>query len=493
MKPANPRLRVLYVIWAVLETWGFAGIIFGWGSLVFILKDEGLFLDLCDKKNSSALNITLDFGSANLTETQSNPPDNTQANCDDRDAMFSLVFSIGSSIFDVGNAFMGQINFMFGNRKSRLLGFVLFIIGALLVAFTSIDMPWLIFPGLSFLGIGGVINLVTNFQFALLFPSYSFVVIGIITGAMDSSSVVQQIIKLGYEGGITRRTSYLILAAAHGLTLINTFLFLPKDFIDKKTADISDVMSTKEKTAGENSGEQHSLKNINNDSSSDNFAKSSKPNQSLKTYMLSPLYIMHVFWFCLLKLRFYYFVNTLNTTLERRLQSQEDISYFTDVFGYSLLGGIPAALLAGFIYNTSVRCFAGSKSILHRILMPTVIPQTVTTLLAVLLSALMLLEDPSTLYVTFATLAVFRSFMFTMAAGYISALYPPRFFGPLFGLMFLISAGLSFFQYAFTKWTLSSGSLPVDVFLSVMCLLTLAHPIAQWVTATRAKKVVYLN
>ena len=155
MKPADPRLRLFYVLWSLLETVGFAGLIFGWGSLVFILKDEGLFLHLCEeKKNSSFSNTSVNLNNSDMTKTTANTPDNNLNNCPDREFMLSLVFSVGSSLFDIGNAFMGQVNFMFGNRVSMLLGFVMFIVGALLIAFTSNDMPWLIFPGLSFLGVG---------------------------------------------------------------------------------------------------------------------------------------------------------------------------------------------------------------------------------------------------------------------------------------------------------------------------------------------------
>ena len=48
MKPGDPKYRVLFAVWAFLECLGFGGLIYGWVSLVYILKDEGLYLDLCD-------------------------------------------------------------------------------------------------------------------------------------------------------------------------------------------------------------------------------------------------------------------------------------------------------------------------------------------------------------------------------------------------------------------------------------------------------------
>ena len=40
--------RIAVATWAVIETMLFGGIVNGWGSLVFVLKDEGLYSSLCD-------------------------------------------------------------------------------------------------------------------------------------------------------------------------------------------------------------------------------------------------------------------------------------------------------------------------------------------------------------------------------------------------------------------------------------------------------------
>ena len=39
--------------------------------------------------------------------------------------------------------------------------------------------------------------------------------------------------QIGYENGVSRSTSYIIMAVSHLLTLVSTFFFLPKDFIKK--------------------------------------------------------------------------------------------------------------------------------------------------------------------------------------------------------------------------------------------------------------------
>ena len=48
------RHPILCTAWAFLEVVLFGGVIFGWGSLVFILKEEGFYLDMCTNEQKTA-------------------------------------------------------------------------------------------------------------------------------------------------------------------------------------------------------------------------------------------------------------------------------------------------------------------------------------------------------------------------------------------------------------------------------------------------------
>lgn len=45
------KYPVIVTLWAFMEVVLFAGVIFGWGSLVFILKEEGFYLDSCTESD----------------------------------------------------------------------------------------------------------------------------------------------------------------------------------------------------------------------------------------------------------------------------------------------------------------------------------------------------------------------------------------------------------------------------------------------------------
>ena len=133
--------RWLIAVWAFIECFLFAGILLGWGSLVFVLKDEGIFAELCSSAEISALGNKStptqkdnSFNPDNITnateatnDLNSHGFDNTthitlRKQCRAQDDRFALCFTIASATFCIGAAILGHINFKFGTRATRVFG-----------------------------------------------------------------------------------------------------------------------------------------------------------------------------------------------------------------------------------------------------------------------------------------------------------------------------------------------------------------------------------
>lgn len=481
MKPGNPKYRFLYVIWGFLECLGFGGLIYGWGSLVFVLKDEGLYLHLCEDQMGNETALT-------------NIPSNTSGNessstdfCDDREAKLTLVFTVGSCMFCVGSFVMGQINFKFGTRITRLVAMFLFIIGSLMIAFTSNDVPWLIFPGLSSIAIGGITYLMVNAQISNLFPAGASAVIGLMCGGFDASSGVQLLMKIGHENGVSRQTSYLILACAHVLTLVSTFLFLPKDFIRKPPAKY-----VPSEDGADDFGNNVELMNGKVKEGQEN-GHGKKEVPPLIQSVLSPFNLLHLFWLSVLQLRFYFFLGSLNPLLEKLYETKHEVSHSTNVFMYILICGLFSSPFSGFVYDSQKRFFGGAKSQLYRSLMPSVIPLSVTSFLCIMYSGLMMVENPDVLYAVYVLVLFFRSFLYTMGAGFLSAVFPVEHFGVLYGLLLMCGGVISLFQYGLFNWAEASGYLPVNVLLLVLMFSTFVHPLYIWYRCRKEKRSGTIN
>ncbi|XP_050393694.1 equilibrative nucleobase transporter 1 [Patella vulgata] len=481
----------LAVVWCFFETLLFGGLIYGWGSLVFILIDEGVYSDLCEHiPVNLTSNISL-VSNSSLTKT----------NCEGQDSMLTLVFTVASFLFCAGCAAMGQINYKFGTRITRIISFLLFELGALLIAFVSPSVPWLIFPGLTLIGVGGIPLLITNTQISNLFQRGSSTIVGLICGAFDGSSGVQLLVKIGYENGFSRQNSYFVLVGLHTLVLVSTFVFLPKGFIPKpQSIEISEVEYEKENnihlTQIENSTEtddadEVSFKLVKKEKLS---MMEEKKLPSLKSCLFSSTYILHVVWVCVLQLRFYYYIATLNPWLNKLLHADHSqVSYFTNVSMYLLILGVVTSPLAGMVYDLCKMISTGSRSELRRDLLPAVPPLIIGSCLGLLASVLVLVPSTEILYVLFITVTVFRSFLYSVAAAFLSAMFPSEYFGLLYGWMVIAAGIFSFFQFPLFKWSESTNFTQVNVFLLCFLFISLIHPFYQWWRCRKAESSLLIE
>lgn len=196
----------------LLECLCFAGVVFGYASLVFVLKADGYFQDLC-------VNVT-------------GPNDTVvKADCGAQDEQFSLVFTIASFMNNFLTLPNGYIFDRFGTMVTRLLGISLYTAGTVLVAMSSAAYSLLLFPALSCIAVGGMLFLITNMQVGNLFGSHRSTIITLYNGAFDSSSAVFLIFKVLYEAGVSLRSSFLVLSVCCVVHLLRTFLLLPKTHI----------------------------------------------------------------------------------------------------------------------------------------------------------------------------------------------------------------------------------------------------------------------
>ena len=206
-------------------------------------------------------------------------------------------------------------------------------------------------------------------------------------------------------------------------------------------------------------------------------------------FILSSTFISHSIWYIIIEFRYKYFISSSNVMLENLLNNDDtDVDYYTNILSYTLMGGILTSLLFGLLYNLCINYYSSRPSLLQRMLMPTVLPQCVTTLLCVLLSLLVLLENRSLLYASFVVLLLLRSSVNTMGTCFLTSLYPPNVFGPMYGLLSLEAGVTGLLIYAFYQW-MEHSAVQVNVFWLVSSLLTLGHPLSMWWKSHRGERL----
>ncbi|XP_054684993.1 equilibrative nucleobase transporter 1 isoform X2 [Grus americana] len=329
----------------VLECGAFCGIIFGWASLVFVLKDLGYFSDLCQPNATHNRNETLLRG------------------CSRQDGQFALVFTIGSFMNNFVTFPMGFIFDRFGTTVARLIAISLYTGGTLLVAFSTPELAVLLFPAMSMLSVGGILLILTNMQVGNLFGKYRSIIITLYNGAFDSSSAIFLIIKLLYEHGLSLRTMFLFMAACSAWHLLRTLFLMPRTRIPYPLPPAYDYglqcpgrsqsyRTYEEKRPPEEAPppEETPLE------PSAPRGGVSPPGASFGACVRSGVFAWHVAWLSVMQLRHYLFIGTLNPLLERLARGDADlVSSYTNAFAFTQLCGVLCAPWNGLILDRHKR------------------------------------------------------------------------------------------------------------------------------------------
>ncbi|XP_070684313.1 solute carrier family 43 member 3a [Pempheris klunzingeri] len=467
---AGNRLRYrLTLASGMLECLCFAGVVFGFASLVFVLKEDGYFSELCVSAPST--NGTL-----------------TKADCSRQDEQFSLVFTIASFLNNFLNLASGYLFDRFGTMVTRLLGVSLYTTGTLLVAFSSAAFSELLFPALSCIAVGGILLLLTNMQVGNLFAAHRSTIITLYNGAFDSSSAVFLIFKVLYEQGISLRSSFLVLSMCSIIHLLRTFLLMPRTHIPYPLPQ--------HYTYGLNCRKAHTYNVEQSERMRDGVMTLSQEFRerdnvscefprlevSFRSCVLSWFFLCHVLWLSIMQLRHYLFIGTLNPMLNRLANNEPKlVSHYTNAFAMTQLCGVLCAPWNGVIMDRHKGTpLAPGESEQEADLRSSCLSLFLTSLQCLLFSVCASVPVLPLQYVTFALQVLNRSFLYGGNAAFISIAFPACHFGKLYGLVMSMSAVVSLLQYpcfALVKGALSGDPFFVDIALTVLTLLVFIHPV----------------
>ncbi|XP_061644128.1 solute carrier family 43 member 3b isoform X1 [Phyllopteryx taeniolatus] len=465
MPDCHNRLGVrqgLTFITGLVECLCFAGIIFGWASLVFVLKTDGYFNYLC-------VNATGTNGSQVL-------------DCSGQDEQFSLVFTIASFMNNFITVASGFIFDHFGTTVARLLGIAFHTVGTLMVTFSNSGLSLLLFPALSFIAVGGIMLLITNMQVGNLFGGRRSTVITLYNGAFDSSSALFFVIKLVYESGISLRACFLFLSFCSIIHVLRTVFLFPRTFIPYPLPDhYSYGFSCSKLYAAKRSMNASSHETTKTEQlASEAPAKQEK---TLRECVLSRLFIWHIIWLSVIQLRHYLFIGTLNSTLQKLTDGEPSlVSQYINAFAFTQLCGVLCAPWNGLIMDRNKRKpRAEGMSEQEADLNSSVLSLFLTSLMALVFSICAATPLLPLQYFTFIMQVLNRSFLYGGNAAFLSVAFPSCHFGKLYGLIMAVSAVFSLLQYvcfALVKSVLHGDPLYVNIALTVVILLAFIHPLS---------------
>ncbi|XP_019370062.1 PREDICTED: solute carrier family 43 member 3 isoform X1 [Gavialis gangeticus] len=487
--------RLATLLSGLMECMCFAGVIFGWASLVYVLKGLDYFEDLCKPVANMTVNTTHETG------------------CSEQDEQFSLIFTIGSFMNNFMTFPTGCIFDRFGTLAARLLAIFLYTGGTLLISFSTAATALMLFPAMSLLSIGGILLILTNMQVGNLFGKHRSTIITLYNGAFDSSSAVFLIIKLLYEKGLTLRDMFLFITACSAWHLIRTFFLMPKQHIPYPlppgysygmTCRKSQSYHTYEEKQPAHRGGSNDLQSepvlAEADRSPNDFlSKGHKepPVRSFQSCVISKLFFWHLVWLSVIQLRHYFFIGTLNPMLEHLTEKNTAlVSTYTNAFAFTQLCGVLCAPWNGLILDRHKRrrgkdgsTHGASDSLAD--LRSCVLSLAVTVVQSVGFSVCATVPVLPVQYATFILQVLSRSFLYGGNAAFLAIAFPLEHFGKLYGLVMGLSALVSLLQYpcfALVKGPLNGNPFYVNIGLTVIILLGFVNPLMVFWECQRREK-----
>ena len=458
---------------ACVENLFFAGIIFGWPSLQYVLENEGYFSYLCTSTNASVID-------GNSSEVMTSP-----IRCKEQQASFNLIFTI-TLAFIYGMAFpFGYMLDRFGTWVFRSMLSLMYTLGIVLLTVSSASLSVLLYPAIVLLGVSGLGLMLSNFQLANFAQSYRGLVITLLNGLRGSSVLVFLLVKKGYDSGTDLRLILEILCWITIYQVIRTFVLMPRKLIPFPLKESTLEYGYKEwicfktRQVAEHFVPVSLFVVGSSKKVTDKVVELRKNRGRQKVSFLSclkkPLFWTNVFHLSVISFRVNFVFGTLQPWL-RSFVEPSDISRLTDIFGIMLLLCGLTAPMNGMLFDFLVRRFKlkvkNSKIVT---LKACLVSMTTTTTLATLLSIMMATFNP---YGVFVLQLFARSFVYGGSVTFISANFPAQHIGKLFGLTNFIAGVTSLIQYALFQVALAvdPNFYFINVGLTLVVVLTLVHP-----------------
>ena len=142
----NSKMKLIFVIWGAIEVLFFAGIIFGWASLVYVYKSEGFFnlecpnpsqhinieshpvkspnssCPACNAENHTIYqNESLSFINSSLNNSSA-IKESKYITCDEQNKVFNLIYTLAVVINGISSFMNGAVFDRFGTRVMRIIG-----------------------------------------------------------------------------------------------------------------------------------------------------------------------------------------------------------------------------------------------------------------------------------------------------------------------------------------------------------------------------------
>ena len=456
---------LVQVIIAIIYCLLAAGVVFGYAAIKPVLIDEGVFYELCTKKEVA---------------------DGTSP-CYQQEIRLNLMFTVAAVSTNVAALPIGTILDRYGPRVCGLIGSIFLFIGAVLFSFASQIPGDGYTPGYLFLALGGPFVFISSFQLSNTFPQRSGLILALLTGAFDSSSALFLLFRLLYEstgGKLNTRRLFLVYLVVPVFIFVVQIFVMPKDSYKSVSEHLNEAqeevnaptppdMSDEERRAHRERRES-TLTDIN--TLLDQSANTKRVDREDKKNKTSGVWgAMHGYsaweqvkspWFILITLftvnqmlRINYFVATIRTQERWLLGSEDKAKMVNSFFDVALpLGGVISIPFIGTLLDKTSTPFALGFLVFT----------------ATVIGVLGCLPYTWAAIANVCLFVIYRPFYYTAVSDYSAKVFGFVTFGKVYGLVICLAGLFNFLQSpldAMTHVVFKLNPIPINAILTGIAVI----------------------
>ncbi|XP_042218916.1 solute carrier family 43 member 3-like isoform X2 [Homarus americanus] len=292
--------RWLMFLVGVVETMLWSGTIFGWASLVHVLKSRGVYTDLCD------------FLTPNATHTLADAHDLGVRGCVAQDEKFAMVYTVACVLYSTPGVLVGYSLHHLGLAFTRVLAGFLISGGFLLLSFTTAASPDYLWGASILLSVGGNTIRMAGLQLGNLFPQRRNTAMAIISGIFTPSAGLFMVLQSMFEKGLKWEDVCMGCSAVTFLIILFTPLF-PRHHVPY--GDVSETTET------ENTEKK----------------RDEKPGGPLSSSIISVSSFLYLFWLFNNLFAVVLFGTYFNSWINKFSKTEEEAGFYSRLFGYANL------------------------------------------------------------------------------------------------------------------------------------------------------------
>ncbi|XP_075697998.1 large neutral amino acids transporter small subunit 3 [Rhinoderma darwinii] len=460
---------------AVVENLFFSAVLFGWGSLLIMLQQEGFYSHLCQESNSSNLSASPTNESLSNNTTLPKP----WLTCNEQEEKLNLGFTIGSFLLSAATLPLGILMDRYGPRPLRLVGSFCFALSCALMALAGYDPSVLapvIFLALSLNGFGGICLTFTSLTLPNMFGSLRSTMMSLMIGSYASSAITFPALKVIYEAGVSFVGIMLGWSSLACLIFLNCLINWPKESIPspEESAYTKKVtlrtLALDHKVTGDQFythvttvGQRLSRKGDPEEEhfSNENLSKPAKNSGNSPTFLQSvrsPIFLFSLITMMMTQLRIIFFMASMNRMIEYlvlgpqeqvppnlKLEAEYTVGLYSSVFGVLQLLCLFTCPFIGFVMDWKMKEGDEESKTVQKLTNANR-AFVFTNIVLIIFGVTCLISNLPLQIFTFILHTLVRGFIHSACGGLYAAVFPSDHFGTLTGLQSLLSAVFALLQ-----------------------------------------------